>query len=268
MYISVDMGGTNTRVAGAIDLIDFDLVTPPIKHKNTGDYEQDLQFIIDSANRLRGRYAISAVGIGTPGTPNSDRTRIASAINLPQWNDQPLCEPIEQALNCPVYYGNDGEAGALGHAYYDAHDDTDFHYLIWGTGIGGASITHDEAGGVEHVKKLHWESHFREWEKACSGSSLAKRYGQAPESFSDKRWRHILREFGAHMITYVNTYNPPMIVFGGGLAEKHQYAIYDAGITARIDTAINKNSIYGGFGLIRFAQEHGLPLVDAADVEE
>lgn len=267
MYISVDMGGTNTRVAGAIDLDTLCMLSEPDRQRNTGDYERDLNFIIDSAKKIAGRNAIKAVGIGTPGTPNRDRTRIASAVNLSHWNNMPLVEPIRDALDCDVIYGNDGEAGALGHAYYDARDDIDFHYLIWGTGIGGASIEYDADGEVTHISKLHWESHFKNWEQACSGNSLTKKYG-APENFTNQRWQGILRKFGKHLIEYVKTYEPVSIVFGGGLAVRHEKALYNLGASAGIDIAVNKNSIHGGFGLIRYDMTHGLSPVDETDIED
>jgi|GEM_PF-1382157 len=266
MYISVDMGGTNTRVAGAIDLDTLYMIHEPIKHRNSGDYEKDLDFIIESAKKIAGHHAIKAIGIGTPGTPNYDRTRIASAVNLPHWNNKPLVEPIRDALDCDVIYGNDGEAGALGYAYYDAKDDIDFHYLIWGTGIGGASIEYDMHGEVARIGKLHWESHFKDWESACSGGSLTKKFG-APETYSNDQWRKILREFGRYLIRYVETYDPSSIIFGGGLATKHAKDLQELGTSAGIDITIHRNSIHGGFGLIRYQQTIGLPPIDAADIE-
>src|SRR5690606_3646864 len=128
----------------------------------TNSYENDLDFIIEASKKLAGRTAIKAVGIGAPGTPTPDRLRINTAKNIPHWNDKPLVEPTSEALDCPVYFDNDAVTAGLGEAYYGNGAGTDFHYLIWGTGIGGADIRYDDTGDVVHASKLHWRRNLRD----------------------------------------------------------------------------------------------------------
>ncbi len=270
MYISVDMGGTNTRITGTTDVIHGQSFDKPIKRQNTGDYENDLQFIINTSKKIakRGGATIKAVGIGTPGTPNPDRTKIASAINLPHWNQQPLVQPITNALNCPVYYDNDAVTAGLSEAYYGTWQPSDFHYLIWGTGIGGSEIKFDATGEVNYVAKLHWKNHFRDWTFECGGKALDEIYGRQTE----KPWDDIFAKFSGHLLNYVATYQPPSIVFGGGLAERFDNQIEILKRQAGVDINISKfggdSGIKGGFGLIRFAQSHNLPSVDLTDTED
>ena len=263
------MGGTNTRVAGSHNLERVDYAGEPIRRRNTHSYENDLDFIIDSAMKVAGRTAVRAVGIGTPGTPSPDRLSIGTAKNLPHWNGQPLVRPISESLDCPVYYDNDAVVGGLGEAYY-GQSRTDFHYLIWGTGIGGAAIEYGDDGDVNQVSKLRWKTHFRNWEQDCSGAQITKQFLEAPETFTNERWNEIVRTFGAHLLNYIDSYNPSAIVFGGGLAEKNLHEILDISANAGIDIKVNDSGIKGGFGLIRYVgTERGhIKDTDQDDTEE
>ncbi len=274
MYISVDMGGTNTRVAGIRSLESIDYVHEPIRRRNTMNYENDLDFIVESARKIAGREAIKAVGIGTPGTPNPDRTRIASAIHLPFWNDQPLTEPISESLDCPVFFENDAVTAGLGEAYY-GNQRSDFHYLIWGTGMGGASIERDEDGKVSYVEKLNWREHFYEWGVDCCGAGIEKKYGRVPETLSEEEWHRVRVKFDAHLLKYVENFGPDAMVFGGGLADKHRDYVESFARLAQIDVSVsdfgNDSGIVGSFGLIRYEidRPQDAPRYDTlADVEK
>jgi predicted NBD/HSP70 family sugar kinase len=255
MYISVDMGGTNTRVAGIRRLERLEFVGDPLRRRNTNYYEDDLQYIINASKQIAGRTAVKAVGIGTPGTPTMDRMAIASATNIPHWNDQPLVAPISESLDCPVYFENDAVTAGLGEAYYGDQNGANFHYLIWGTGIGGASIEHDERGNVIDAVKLHWKSHYGEWAKELGGGPLGKRYG-APEKFSNDQWQDILSRFSGYLLRYVDNFEPPAIVFGGGLADRHRNRLVslsgEAGTNISVSNFKGDSGIVGSFGLIRY----------------
>ena len=259
MYISVDMGGTNTRVVGSRGLERLEFINDPLRHRNTGSYENDLDFIIEAAKKAAGHGAIRAVGIGTPGTPNPNRTYIASASNIPHWNNRPLVQPVSEALGCPVYYDNDAVTAGLGEAYYGDYKDGDFHYLIWGTGIGGASIERNDPPTVSYASKLIWKPRFYEWEQECAGGHLYKHYDRRqPEELNEAEWADVIKKFGSRLLHYVSRFDPPAIVFGGGLADRHREAITNLGSQVGIPISVSgfkgDSGIVGGFGLIRYEQ--------------
>ena len=277
MYISVDMGGTNTRVAGSPDLEQLEFTNEPIRRRNTNPYENDLayendlDFIVESAEKIAGRQAVRAVGIGTPGTPSPDRLRIETAKNIPHWNGKPLVEPIAEALDCPVYYDNDAVAAGLGEAYYGNYAEGDFHYLIWGTGIGGASVEMNEKRDVVYAAKLPWKRHFRSWDVA--GIQLERDYGKPAEKFSDAEWSDIMKKFGAHLLDYATRFDPPAVIFGGGVASKRrkdlEHIWLSTGVDAKVSDFDEDSGIVGGFGLIRYEQNpNHRPYVYQEDPED
>jgi predicted NBD/HSP70 family sugar kinase len=253
MYISIDLGGTNTRIVGCTNLESPEFIGGTLRHKNTGDYEIDLQFMINSALQISNGASINAVGIGTPGTPNEARTQIDSVKHLVNWIGKPFVERLSESLSCPVYYDNDAVAASLGEAYYTDLN-TDFHYIVWGTGIGGADVRFTGQNEVE-ATKLIWKTHFMEWESDCGGAELAKTFGKAPEDFTDKDWEIVYKNFETQLLNYINVNHPHVIVFGGGLAIKCSQMITDlnkASNTPLYVTKFAENSgLMGGFGLIK-----------------
>jgi predicted NBD/HSP70 family sugar kinase len=252
MYISVDLGGTNIRIVGSRDLDNPKFISEPLRRRNTNNYENDLDYIIKSSQKIAGKATIDAVGIGITGSPNQDKTMIASAGNMSNWVGKPFIKTISESLSCPVYYDNDAVATALGEVYY-GHLKTDFHYLIWGTGIGGAEVL---CSSKLKVAQLEWQDHYRDWEIDCGGAKLAQNFGKPTENFSDNDWKIVINNFGKHLNTYANTYSPKTIVFAGGLSNKHAKALLrlasKIGININITNFGEDSGLWGGFGLIRY----------------
>jgi len=252
MYITIDIGGTNTRIAGVADLVKPIFVTEPIRRRNSTSYEEDITSIIEDARKLGGSN-IKAVGVGIVGTMNKERTRSLHSKNNAHWNDKPFVEDLKRTLNCPVYADNDGVVAALGEAYYGSVK-TDFAYVIWGTGIGGAMVVHDEQG-VPAVDKLDWGKYFGKWEYACGGKELALTYGKQPEDLTEQEWHDVIEKFGAQAARFVKTVQPQAIVFGGGLAVRHKQELEalssKLGVACHVTGFDGDSGLYGGLALIR-----------------
>lgn len=267
------MGGTNTRVAGSEALDQITFVDEPLRRRNTQSYENDLDAIVSMIQKTAGRHAIQAVGIGTPGTPSADKLGIDTAVNIPHWNNRPLVRPIADALDCPVYYHNDAVTAGLGEAYYGNYTANDFHYLIWGTGVGGAAIERDNQGNVNYASKLIWKPRFREWNAECGGGNLGKHFNKSPENFTEAEWTSSIKRFSSYLLRYIDDFTPPAIVFGGGLAHKHRNELQSLSSKTGIDIVVSKfdndSGIMGSFGLIRYEQNpNHKPYIHQDDPED
>jgi len=253
MYVSVDFGGTNTRVVGSENIDEPIFIDEPLRHHNTQKYEDDLNTMIDSISKVAAGKTIEAIGLATPGVPNVEKTQIESATNIPQWNNKPLVLPLSEKFGCTVYYENDAVAAGLGEAYYGGQINDDFHYIVWGTGIGGASVEH--VNNQLKATKLIWKTHFRDWEKDCSGASLTRFYKTLPEIFDDAQWLEINSKFHEHLQEYVYLFKPGAIILGGGLSVKNAAYIQNAneinGTKIFLSKFGNDDGLMGGFGIIK-----------------
>lgn len=256
MYISIDAGGTNTRVAGAADLEHPIFVGKPLRYKNTHNFQTDLQSMIDAARTIAGAQLIKAVGIGVPGFLNEQKTRITHAANLPGWNNKPLVKLLSQNLHCPVFCRTDVAAALLGEAFYGGRS-SDFHYIIWGTGIGGGTVRFN-ARGPEAVV-VNWRLHFEAWEANCGGRAIAKKFGKPTEELNHNEWLQVLEAFRRYLISYIRAHKPPAIIFGGGLAQRHEDALrqlgQELGVLITVTRFGQDGGLIGGFGIIKAGLE-------------
>lgn len=252
MYIAVDIGGTNTRIAAVSDLAKPVFIGEPLRRRNSVDYTDDLTFIIDAARKLGGDN-IAGIGVGIVGTMNKDRTRSLHSKNNAHWNNKPFVADLNRELGCPVVADNDGVVAALGEAYYGKVKG-DFAYIIWGTGIGGALVIHD-AAGKPSVEKLDWGKYFGKWEYDCGGKELATTYGMQPEDLSDDEWRTVIEKFTKRAQQFAKVVQPKAIVFGGGLNVRHKAEVEALsaalGISCTVTQFDGDSGLYGGLALIR-----------------
>ena len=252
MYISVDVGGTNTRVAGALDIDNPAFESTPLRRRNTHNFENDIEFIITSALRIAGNDRVQAVGIGTPGSPNDDKTKMKSARNLRSWEDKPLVSTLRGALDCEVFYDNDVVAASLAEVYY-GQGLGDFDYLIWGTGVGGAEV--HRTSSTPEIKILNWQEHFSDWERSVGGKEIASFFGKPPEEFTIADWEVVSTRFHEHLRRFISANQPKAVIFGGGLAVTHAKLIEKAGQYLGVKIGVTKfgedSGLMGGFGLIK-----------------
>lgn len=252
--IAVDLGGTNTRVARFTDINDVTMVVEPVKRRNSHVYEEDLQFIIDTAKKLSGNQPVNALGIGVPGRVNDEKTRMLASNNLPEWVDHDFCTDLSQALDCHVFLDNDCVAAALGEAYY-GDVSGDFHYLIWGTGISNVEVKHSNDDVTVTYIRPNYRDFFEAWEKDCSGSAILRNYNKPGEKLTSEEWAKINTLFERYLKEYISTAKPPAIVFGGGLAVHHVEIIIahstKLGIPIKVTQFGNNSGLIGSLGLVQ-----------------
>lgn len=251
-YLTVDIGGTNTRIAVTDDLARPVFASEPLRRRNSTDYADDLAFIVDAARKLAGD-DITAVGVGVVGTLDKDRTRSLHSKNNAHWNNKPFVTDLSHELGCPVVADNDGVVAALGEAYYGAIK-SDFAYVIWGTGIGGAMVVHDSSG-TPFVEKLDWGKYFGKWEYDCGGKELAVTYNRQPEELTDEEWHMVTDKFAKRAQQFAKAVQPKAIVFGGGLSVRHKAELEALsavpGIPCTVTQFDGDSGLYGGLALIR-----------------
>ena len=144
-YIGVDLGGTKI-LAGVFDTDYQCLATEKTKTKPEGGYDAVCGRIVKTiraAAELAGIDPVKAsgVGIGAPGSINSDESHVLFAPNL-DWRDVALKTDLEAQLGCPVWLGNDCNVAATGiHRLELEAKPNDMVSIFLGTGIGAGIIT-------------------------------------------------------------------------------------------------------------------------------
>jgi glucokinase len=138
LAIGVDVGGTKVA-AGVVDergqIIDkVKRVTPAASPEGT------VGVIVGAVVELLGRHEVDAVGIGTAGFVDENRSTVLFAPNL-AWRDEPVEKQIEARIGRPVIVENDANAAAWAEVQLGAaRGQQDVVMITVGTGIGGAIV--------------------------------------------------------------------------------------------------------------------------------
>ncbi len=145
VVIGVDLGGTNLRTALLNQ--DGDILDRHKEATHASDgWATVVGRIIENIKRqresaARRRLAIAAVGVGAPGVIRADKGIVVKSPNFPDWNNVPLKEQLERAIDLPVFIENDANAAALGEQWRGAGQGIESMILLTlGTGVGGGII--------------------------------------------------------------------------------------------------------------------------------
>lgn len=145
MYrIGIDLGGTN--IAVGIVNENYEIVAqhsvPTGAERPAADVIADMAGAVETVAAKAGVQVsdCESIGIGSPGTCDSENGVVVRAYNL-QWFDVPLCRMLEERFHIPVRLSNDANCAALAETVAGAARGCRNMVLITlGTGVGGGII--------------------------------------------------------------------------------------------------------------------------------
>ena len=242
--IAFDIGGTFIKY-GIINE-SFEITE---SHTVPTDAQKGGQALIERVINIVESYdGIDRVAISTAGQVDSDNGIVVhSTNNIPYYTGMMVKSLIENKTGITTFVENDVNAAALGEAYFGAAKGEDnFICLTYGTGIGGAIYldgkllkgSRSSAGEVGHMI-----THAGGKQCTCGGEGCYECYASAkalimsikritgedlngfqifekenfekPEIRSEvDKW---IDEIIAGLINIIYTFNPPLIVLGGGI---------------------------------------------------
>ena len=141
MYIGVDLGGTN--IAAALVSEDGAIVKRSGRPSNAAKGAPAvIEGLLQTCGDLQAGEAgePAAIGLGIPGTVDSDRGEIIFTPNLPL-SGVNISGEIRKKYSCPIYLGNDANCAALGETVAGgARNAKNVVFITLGTGIGGGVV--------------------------------------------------------------------------------------------------------------------------------
>ncbi len=238
MYIAIDVGGTNMRVA-LLDLAGGEKIVKIQSHPVSQDFSTGINELMDCIANVSGDEKIEGIGACFPGIIDKN-DMITTANNLPDWVQKPIKEPLQQRFQVPVKLVHDVQAPALGEALYGAARGRDrFVFIIWGTGVGAGDIKKIDENRY-FMFSFENGHHIMEWEgKACNcgqrgcpeaylgGDMLRAHFGRDMSEIADNDpgWDLIVEKAAQ---TFLNTliFHPvSLFVFSGGVITKRPFLL-------------------------------------------
>lgn len=154
MYIGVDLGGTNI-VVGLVDDLGSLLTSLSCPTGRERGFEAVVADIISLSKEIMAtdhvkKDPVKGIGIGIPGIADPETGVVISCVNL-FWENVPLREALESALDLPVYIDNDATLAGL--AEYEVgvmKSAKSGVFLTLGTGVGGGIIIDHQVMSGKH----------------------------------------------------------------------------------------------------------------------
>lgn len=140
-YAGIDLGGTYIK-CGIVNTVGEIIIKDKIPTKSERPYEEIARDMAELALSLaeRTKVALEAVGIGSPGTIDSENGVVVYSNNI-KWKNVPLGKAVGDAAKLPVYITNDANAAALGESYAGAgREFGNIVFITLGTGVGGGIV--------------------------------------------------------------------------------------------------------------------------------
>jgi glucokinase len=242
MFVGVDLGGTQVRVAVARS--DGRIVAQ--RRARTWDFKGGEDFV-DWIARVIDRMAegrVRGVGFASPGPLDPAGGRILNAANLPPFTRGLDVAPrLTRVLGAPVHLANDADLAGFGEHERGAGRGTrNMLYVTWSTGIGSGIIidgrpyagSHGTAGEIGHTivdpdGPLDACGQRGCVEAFAGGRSLERRTGlPADELFAaaaagEPKAREAVTDaahmLGIGLLNLANLFDPEVIVIGGGVTK-------------------------------------------------
>jgi glucokinase len=244
--VGVDVGGTKVAVA----VLEGATMTEVGSWPTDCDNEEELLQQFEESIRAAGR--ADAVGIAVPSAVDFDTGTARYSVNIPLAG-VPLRSILRERLGVPVYVDNDATCAALAEAYDDARNLIARHLVMLtvGTGIGGgivvdgriyrgasgaaAELGHQIVGmdltdGVPPAQDRPPQPGSLEALSAGRGlHALARERGMEDGEEAVRRahegdaaglecLRILGERIGVGVTNAINTFDPDMVVLGGGIS--------------------------------------------------
>lgn len=231
MYIAVDIGGTNTRIASFKDT-DPETKLNFKKIETEKEFEKGLESLRNIISELIEDEKIEGLGISIASGINAEGKTIVNP-NIPEWKAEKLVPKLTSVFHTKVKIINDGTAGGIAEMFTGNGKDLDsFTFLAWGTGLGGVTIKrNDKTFDIHEVEPGHLKIRGDGRKCECGGTNciesyvgghaVEKRLGKLMSTLNETEWDEILDYMRAGINQILEGHPVDNIIFDGRVILEH-----------------------------------------------
>lgn len=234
MYISIDLGGTSTRIAASPDLKD---VLKQIKTKTQQNVALEKDFIRKAVMEMSEGEKIRGLCLGVPGFVNKKERKLEKVVNIPSFSEFSFDEILGEVVALEkIIVQNDADLAGLAEAVRGAGKNHDVvAYLTLSTGVGGVRIAGKKLDPYQKFSEpghmIIIEDGFQDEyceQSGClsaylSGKSFEKINGINPSECEDTQiWERYAEKLSLGLINIIAMWAPDVIVLGGSISNKFE----------------------------------------------
>lgn len=227
MILSIDLGGTNVRIAQVENGRCLNKVS--VACPSQQDASTILKLLSQLIESMMNEH-VKGIGIGVPSIVDSDKGVVYNVANISSWKEIHLKETLEGEFGLPVAINNDSNCFTLGVKMFgEGQPFANMVGVTIGTGIGAGVIIDHRLYGGEYVgageigSLPYLDSDFEHY---CSSYFFKQHHTTGVEAaekanLGDRAALETWEEFGTHlgnlMKAILYTYAPQAIILGGGI---------------------------------------------------
>lgn len=255
MYISIDMGGTYTRIGSSKD---FKSVEELVKFNTKKELVDQKNIINYYIKKFSQGYKVKAICLGVPGTMNYALKKFLKFPNYKALNGVSFDSLLsEEFKSIPLIVLNDSHmAGYMEAKKGSGENYKNVLYISIGTGIGGVWIKNKNIEDIyENFEPGHYciFSDGLDFEDHCSGRSFKRIYNVNTNDASDTIWKTYAKELVKGLSFLKSKYPCDVIVLGGGFSVSNfdKFKEYlPAELNIKLAEHGDNSGILGGFEVL------------------
>ncbi|MBU2192814.1 MAG: ROK family transcriptional regulator [Alphaproteobacteria bacterium] len=195
--------------------------------------------MVSDLRELRPQGRMLGVGLALPGPFDVESMSFIGPTTLAGWGNVPLGERLAEATGLPAFFEADMAAAALGERLYGLGAAfTDFYYLYFGVGLGGAMVhggvtlrgAWGNAGEIGHIPVVPDGEPCPCGNRGCLERYLSlEAFGRCDEGTSERDWVNSVAPILRGAVTTIeNLFDPQTIILGGLGSPALIAALHDA----------------------------------------
>lgn len=228
MFLSIDIGGSFTRIATSKDA---KVIDKKIKYETPKKYDDGIDMLCDQIEEITEGKIPKAITVAAASPIDYEKGTMQKPPNLPGYKGHSIRKELEIRLKTKVYLENDGALGGLGE-YTKRKNTKILGFITLSTGVGGVRVVNGE---IDYHALPNEPGHQildpngRFWpgcgqkgcfEALCSGSAFAITYGVKPEFCEDSRiWEEHADVCSQGLVNVITLWTPEVLVIGGSLVK-------------------------------------------------
>jgi predicted NBD/HSP70 family sugar kinase len=271
MYLVLDIGGTNSRVA----LFNDDLSKRPVVLeylKLDNDFSKDWKKIYDLIRYYHAGDFKGAV-MAIAGALDKNRKKLINSPHLSSFQGVNLFDLLTNSFNCKASIFNDTYLAAYGEAFGNKQN-KDFWYINWGSGIGGSLVRREGKGfNIFNAEPGHMRLDSAGikcncgqsgcWDSLVGGKAIELRYNKHAWDLILKEWTEVVNIMTQGLLNTLVVAPTELVIMGGGISInqpemvellevklKEMIKIYPAP-KLQIAKFEDLSAIYGGFFFLK-----------------
>ncbi len=214
MYLLLDFGGTNTRIAISKSGKKIDKVVMVATPKQ---FSKAMDVVAAFVSDLTNGQKIKATAAGIFGPLDKLKTKLVKS-KLPDWKGKPLKQRLTAITKSKVVLENDAALAALGEAIFGAGTRKSIvGFYTVSTGVGGAKVVDGRIDKTSIGFEPEWQTiNGKYLGQEISGKSFRARFHKLPTDVTNKKaWADFEINLSIALANTITLWSPDVFVLGG-----------------------------------------------------